>query len=54
MYVAVAGWTYNCPHEFLHIEAETKLHHFADDIFKCIFLNENVWILFQISPKFVR
>ena len=27
--------------------------HFADDIFKCIFLNENVWIPFQISLKFV-
>ena len=27
--------------------------HFADDIFKCIFLNENVWISFKISMKFV-
>ena len=27
--------------------------HFADDIFKCIFLNENVWILPKISLKFV-
>ena len=27
--------------------------HFADDIFKCIFLNENVWIPFQISLKFL-
>ena len=27
--------------------------HFADDIFKCIFFNENVWLLFQISLKFV-
>ena len=26
----------------------------ADDIFKCIFLNENVRILIQISLKFVR
>ena len=26
---------------------------FADDIFKCIFLNENVWILIKISLKFV-
>ena len=25
----------------------------ADDIFKCIFLNENVWILLKISLKFV-
>ena len=28
-------------------------HHFGDDIFKCIFLNENVWIPIKISLKFV-
>ena len=27
--------------------------HFADDNFKCIFLNENVWIPIKISLKFV-
>ena len=27
--------------------------HFADDIFKCIFFNENVWIPNEISLKFV-
>ena len=27
--------------------------HFPDDIFKCIFLNENVYILIKISLKFV-
>ena len=27
--------------------------HFADDIFKCIFLNENAWILIKISLQFV-
>ena len=27
-------------------------HHFADDTFKCIFLNETVKILIKISPKF--
>ena len=26
---------------------------FADDVFKCISLNEHVWILLKISPKFV-
>ena len=36
-----------------HIEAETNGRHFADDIFKCIFLNENVWIPIKISLKFV-
>ena len=27
--------------------------HFADDIFKCFFLNENVWIPIKFSLKFV-
>ena len=27
--------------------------HFADDIFKCIFLNANIWIPIKISMKFV-
>ena len=27
--------------------------YFADDIFKCIFVNENVWIPIKISLKFV-
>ena len=27
--------------------------HFADDMFKCIFLNENIWIPIMISLKFV-
>ena len=28
-------------------------HYFADDVLKCIFLNENVWISPKISLKFV-
>ena len=28
--------------------------HFPDDIFKCISLNENVWLSIEISLKFVR
>ena len=27
--------------------------HFSDDIFKCIFLNENVWLLVKVWMKFV-
>ena len=27
--------------------------HVPDDIFKSIFLNENIWVLLKISPKFV-
>ena len=32
---------------------DKNCHHFADDIFKCIFLNEDVWISVKISLKFV-
>ena len=38
---------------FKHIEAEKNGRHFPDDIFKCIFFNENVWIPIQVSLKFV-
>ena len=41
---------YGC---YYHIEAKTKWPPFADDIFKCIFLNENVLISIKISLKFV-
>ena len=27
--------------------------HFPDDVFKCIFLNENIWISLKISLKFI-
>ena len=27
--------------------------HFADDVFKCIFLNENMWISLKISLRYV-
>ena len=30
-----------------------NVRHFADNIFKCIFLNENGWLLIEISLKFV-
>ena len=36
-----------------HIEAETNGRHFPDDILKCIFVSENVWIPIGISLKFV-
>ena len=28
-------------------------HHFPDDIFKCIFFNQHMWISIKTSPKFV-
>ena len=35
------------------LRARQNGRHFADDIFKCIFLNENVWFSIKISSKFV-
>ena len=37
-----------------HIEAETNGRHFPDDIFKCVFLNENVLISIKISLMFAN
>ena len=36
-----------------HTEVEKNRRHFADDIFKCIFLNVNVLISREIALKFV-
>ena len=36
-----------------HIEVKTYGRFFPDDIFKCIFLNENIWISIKISLKYV-
>ena len=35
------------------LRPKQNCRHFTDDIFKCILLNENVWISFKISLKFV-
>ena len=39
--------------ELTNLSPEQNGHHFADDIFKCIFMNENLCILIQISLNFV-
>ena len=36
------------------LRARQNGRHFPDDIFKCIFLNENVLVLIKISLKFVH
>ena len=38
---------------FNTLRPKQKFRHFADDIFKCIFLNKNVWISFMLSQIFV-
>ena len=55
----VLPYSTNCSQEDVHLLSLNTLRprqngrHFADDIFKCIFLNENVWIPIKISLKFV-
>ena len=44
---------YSWPQCFNKLRPRQNAHHFSDDIFKCIFLNENVWIFIKISLKFV-
>ena len=39
--------------EFNTLRPRENGRHFADDIFKCIFVNENLWIRIKISLKFV-
>ena len=42
-----------CGRHFNTLRPRQNGRNFADDIFKCIFVNENVWIPIKISPKFV-
>ena len=42
-----------CCHQLNTLRPRQNRRHFADNIFKCIFLNENVWISINISLKFV-
>ena len=42
-----------CVHYYLTHWGWDKIPPFCRPIFKCIFVNENVWISLQISPKFV-
>ena len=42
-----------CYQYFNTLRPRQNGRHFPDDIFKCIFLNENVWISIKISLKLV-
>ena len=39
--------------ELNSLRSKQNGHYFADDIFKCIFLNKNVWISLKTSLKFI-
>ena len=49
---SVVVWTSSGIH-FNSLRPRRNRRHFADDIFKCIFLNQNELISFRISLKFV-
>ena len=40
-------------YKLTHLPPGQNVHHFADDTFRCTFLNENVRILINISLNFV-
>ena len=49
-----AEWYYQCNICWFNtLRPRQNERHFADDIFKCIFINENVWCPIKISLKFV-
>ena len=43
----------NMPELFNTLRPRQNGRHFADDILKCVSLNENAWIPIEISLKFV-
>ena len=47
------GWQQYKTFSFNTLRPRQDGCHFPDDIFKCIFLSENVWISIKISLKFV-
>ena len=53
VYGMVCCWEYHNEPLFNTLRPRQNGCHFAGDICKCIFLNENVWIPIKISPKFV-
>ena len=49
----ISSFLYSYSNYFNTLRLRQHGRHFPDDIFKCIFLNENVWTSIQISLKFV-
>ena len=45
-------YVWNRPSDDITLKPRQNCRHFVDDILKCIFLNENVWISLKISLKF--
>ena len=51
-------WTHDVDYVFVNVihfntlSSRQDEHHFSDKIFQCIFLNEDLWISFDISLNF--
>ena len=50
---AMATYTFFWFYTFSTLRPRQNGRHFPDDIFKCIFLKQNIWISIKISLKFV-
>ena len=48
----IVNWTSD--NKFNILRPRQNGRHFADDMFKCTFVNKNVWILIEISLTFVH
>ena len=58
LYVSMLWWLESaiigeCGVGMLLLKPYQHGHHFTDDIFQCVFLNENIWISIKISLNFV-
>ena len=51
--IGLSKVNWNKKHLFNTLRPRQNGRHFPDDIFKCIFVNENIWIPIRISLKFV-
>ena len=49
----LAMWSSHLGGGFNTLRSRQNRHHFADNIFQCVFLNENCCILIELSLKFV-
>ena len=56
IYIYIVSIRYTFPGSGTHVNSlrpRQNGRHVADDILKCIFLNENIWILTKISVNYV-
>ena len=53
-YMTIVSWMITFPTKSVNtLRPRRNIRHFTDDIFKCIFMNENILISIKISLKFI-